>query len=64
MYNDDYRHIHHKYNTIKYFLLNSIIFINYVKSKKNIANLLIKGLSKELVYDSLKIMGLKPLKIK
>jgi hypothetical protein len=64
MYNDDYRHIHHKYNTIKYFLLNSIISINYVKSKKNIMDSLTEGLSREFVYNSLIQIRLKPLKMK
>jgi len=33
-------------------LLNGIIFINYVKSKKNITNLLIKSLLIEFMYNS------------
>ena len=33
-------------------LLNEIIFIDYVKSKKNITNPLTKSLSIELVYNS------------
>jgi len=44
--------------------LNIIIFINYIKSKKNIAGLLTKDLSKELIYNSLREIAWKPLKIK
>ncbi|GKC38653.1 ATP phosphoribosyltransferase 1, chloroplastic [Tanacetum coccineum] len=39
-----------------------VISIDYVKSKDNIADLLTKGLSRELVNKSSKGMGLKPLK--
>lgn len=34
MYNDKSKHIHHKHNIIKCLLLNKIISIDYVKSKK------------------------------
>ena len=39
-----------------------VIFIDYVKSKDNIADPLTKGLNKELVEKSLKGMRLKPVK--
>jgi len=45
-------------------LLNIIISINYIKSKKNIAGLLTKDLSKELIYNSLREIDWKPLKMK
>ena len=45
-------------------LSNKITFINYVKLKENIADLLTKGLSRELAYNSLRRIGLKPLKDK
>jgi len=34
MYNGKSRYTHHRNNTIKYFLSNEIISIDYVKSKK------------------------------
>jgi asparagine synthetase A len=64
MYNDKSRHICHKYNIVKHLLSNKITFINYVKLKENIADLLTKGLSRELAYNSLRKIGLKPLKDK
>jgi hypothetical protein len=64
IYSDMSRHILLRYNTIKHFLLNNIIFIYYAKSKKNIMSPLTKDLSRELVYNSLRRMGLKPLKMK
>ena len=42
-------------------LSNGIISIEYVKSKDNIANPLTKGLARELVENSSKGMGLKPI---
>jgi hypothetical protein len=62
MYNVKSRHTRHRYNTIKLLLSNEIISIDYVKSKKNITNLLTKCLSIELVYNSFREMSLKPLK--
>jgi hypothetical protein len=41
-------------------LSNKIIFINYVKSYVYITNSLTKGLKRELVYNLLKKMSLKP----
>jgi len=49
MYNEKFRHIHHRHNTVKHLLLNVIIFIDYIKSKENITDQLTKGLSRELV---------------
>jgi hypothetical protein len=62
MYNGRSRHIHHRYNTIKNLLSNIIIYFNYVKSNKNIMDPLTKGLLKKLVYNSSRVMDLKPLK--
>ena len=61
MYNGKSRHIHCRHNTIKQ-LSTGVIFIDYVKSKDNIADLLTKGLNRELVEKSSKGMGLKPVK--
>jgi hypothetical protein len=44
--------------------MNEIISIDYIKSKENIADSLNKSLLRELVYDSLRKMSLKPLKMK
>ena len=47
MYNNKSRHIHRKHNTIRQLLSNSIISVDYVKSKKNLANSLTKSLPRE-----------------
>ena len=61
MYTGKSIHIHRRHNTIKQLLSNSVISLDYVKSKDNIANLLTKGLNRELVEKSLNGMGLKPI---
>ena len=43
MYYGKSRHIRHKHNTIRQLLSTGIISLDYVKSKENIANPLIKG---------------------
>ena len=62
MYNGKSRHIRRRHNTIKQQLSTWVIYIDYVKSKDNIADPLTKGLNRELVGKSSKGMGLKPLK--
>ena len=62
MYNDKSRHICCKHSTIKHLLLKEIIFIDHVNSKENIEDPLPKGLSRELMFNSSRGMGLKPLK--
>jgi hypothetical protein len=59
-----FRYIRHKHNNIKHLFLNEVIFIDYVKSKKNIVDLLTKILIEELVYSSSKRMILKSVKEK
>jgi len=62
MYNGKFRHIHRRHNIFKHLLSNEIIFIDYVKSKENIADSLTRCLSRELVYNSSRGISLKPLK--
>ena len=62
MYNGKSRHIRRRHNTIRQQLSTGIISIDYVMSKDNIADLLTKGLNRELVEKSARGMGLKPMK--
>ena len=61
MYDGRSKHISHKYNIVKLFLFNIIIFIDYTLKEK-IMDLLIKGLSREFMCNSLRGMNLKSLK--
>ena len=62
MYNGKSRYIHRRHNTIGQLLSNGVISLDYVKSKENIVDSLTKGLYRELVEKSFKIMRLKPIK--
>ena len=62
VYNGKSRHIRRRHNSIRQLLTNSIISIDYVKSKENIVDPLTKGVTKEQVLYTLREMGLKPKK--
>ena len=62
MYNGNFRHIHHRHNTIRQLLSIEIISLDYVRSKDNILDPLTKELNRELVEKSSRGMGLKPIK--
>ena len=61
MYNGKSRHIWRRHNTIRQLLSSEIITIDFVRSKDNITDPLTKGLTRELVENSLKRMRLKPI---
>jgi hypothetical protein len=63
MYNSKSRHKHRRYNIVKYLFLNGILFTDYVQSKKNIVDSLTKSLLRKFMYNSLRRMRLKPLKV-
>ena len=63
MYNGKSRHIRRRHNTIRQLLSTGVIYVDYVKSKDNIADPLTKGLNRELVDKSSRGMGLKPMEI-
>ena len=62
MYNGKSRHIRRRHNTIKQLLSTSVISLDYVKSKDNIADPLTKRLNRELVEKSSRQIRLKPIK--
>ena len=61
MYNGKSRHICHRHNTVRQFISNEIIFIDYIKLKDNLANPLNKGLTREQVNCTSRGMRLKPI---
>ncbi|KAL5576953.1 hypothetical protein UlMin_018652 [Ulmus minor] len=63
MYNGKSRHIRRRHNTIRQLLSTGVIYVDYVKSKDNIADPLTKGLNRELVDKSSRGMGLKPMEV-
>ena len=60
MYNGMSRHIRHRHDTVRKLLSSGIIIIDYVKSKDNVSDPLIKGLTREGVDRLSKGMGLWP----
>ena len=61
MYNGKSRHIRQRHNITRQLLSSGIISIDYVKSKKNLADPLTKGLPIEQVEKSSRGMSLKPI---
>ena len=59
MYNGKSRHIRRRHNTIRQLLSSGIITIDYVKSSHNVSDPLTKGLVREAVERSSKVMGLR-----
>ena len=62
MYNGRSRHIRRRHNIVIELLSSGIIIIDYIKSKDNVSDPLIKGLTREGVDRSSKRMGLWPRK--
>ncbi|KAF3685056.1 hypothetical protein FXO37_01003 [Capsicum annuum] len=60
MYNGKSCHIRRRHNTVRKLLSSRIITVDYVKSKDNVSDPLIKGLSREGVERTSKGMGLRP----
>lgn len=60
VYNGKRRHIRVRHGIVKQLLKDGVIALDFVRSERNIADPLTKGLSKRLVLDTSKEMGLKP----
>ena len=61
IYNGKSRHIRRRHNNVGQLLSNGIMTIEYIRSKENIADSLIKSLTKEQVSKSSRGMSLKPI---
>nr|GEV68254.1 ribonuclease H-like domain containing protein [Tanacetum cinerariifolium] len=57
MYNGKSRHICHRHNSIRQLLSTGVILVDYVASKDNIADPFTKGLSRELVIFSVRVVN-------
>ena len=60
VYHRKKRHIH-RHSTVKQLLKHGIISLEYVILEKNLADPLSKGLTRRVVLDTLRGMGLKPM---
>ncbi|KAL2232670.1 UNVERIFIED_CONTAM: Retrovirus-related Pol polyprotein from transposon RE2 [Sesamum indicum] len=60
-YNGKKRHFRLRHEAIKELLKNGIISLDYVRSERNLADPLMKGLTRRIIFESSRSMGLKPL---
>ncbi|KAL0427327.1 UNVERIFIED_CONTAM: hypothetical protein Slati_2907500 [Sesamum latifolium] len=60
-YNGKRRHIRIRYGAVKELLKNGIISLDYVRSERNLADPVTKGLTRRIIFESSRAMGLKPL---
>ncbi|KAA0042258.1 ty1-copia retrotransposon protein [Cucumis melo var. makuwa] len=60
VYNGKSRHIRLRHAVVKQLLKEGTIFLEFVRSEKNLADPLTKGLTRKVVLDSSVNMGLKP----
>ena len=61
VYNGKRRHIHIRHSSVKQLLKNDVIASEYVRSEKNLADPLTKGLTSRVVLETSRGMGLKPI---
>ena len=61
-YNGKKRHIRLRHSSVRQLLKNGVIALNYVRSERNLADPLTKGLARNQVLDSSRGMRLKPMK--
>ncbi|KAL2252620.1 UNVERIFIED_CONTAM: Retrovirus-related Pol polyprotein from transposon TNT 1-94, partial [Sesamum indicum] len=60
-YNGKRRHIRTRHEAVKELLKNGIISLDYVRSERNLADPLTKGLTRRIIFESSIAMELKPL---
>jgi len=61
VYNGKRRHIRVRHSSVREFLKNGVISLEFVRSERNLADPVTKGLTRKLVLESSREMGLKPL---
>jgi len=61
VYNRKRRHICIRHSAVKQLLKHGVISLQYVRSEKNLADPLTKGLTRRVVLETSRGMGLKPM---
>ncbi|XP_075074780.1 uncharacterized protein LOC142162334 [Nicotiana tabacum] len=61
VYNEKRRHIRIRHDTVKQLLKYGIISLEYVRSERNLADPLTKGLARRVILETSRGMGLKPM---
>ncbi|KAL0367520.1 UNVERIFIED_CONTAM: hypothetical protein Sradi_3642100 [Sesamum radiatum] len=60
-YSGKRRHIRIRHSAVKELLKNGIISLEYVRSERNLADPLTKGLTRRVILETSRAMGLNPL---
>ncbi|KAL0345491.1 UNVERIFIED_CONTAM: Retrovirus-related Pol polyprotein from transposon RE2 [Sesamum radiatum] len=60
-YNGKRRHIRISHSAVKELLKNGIISLEYVRSERNLADPLTKGLTRRVILETSRAIGLNPL---
>ena len=60
-FNEKRRHIRLRHKVVKELLENGVISLDFVKSEKNLADPLTKGLCRKMIFDTSRGMGLRPI---
>ena len=63
VYNGKSRHIGLNHSYVRELITNRVITIDFVRSNQNLADLLTKGLTRDIVNKTSKGMGLKPIEL-
>ena len=61
VYNGKKRHIRIRHEAVRHLILNGVLTMEYIRSERNLADPLTKGLNKKMVLDSSRRMRLKPI---
>jgi len=61
VYNGKYRHIGLRHSYVKELIATGVIFIIFTRTKRNLTDPLMKGLTRNIVYKTLLGMRLKPI---
>lgn len=60
-YNGKKRHIRIRHEAVRHLILNGVLTMEYIRSERNLADPLTKGLNRKMVLESSMGMGLKPI---
>jgi hypothetical protein len=61
VYNGKRRHLRIRHSAVRQLIENGVLTMEYVKSERNLADPLTKGLNRKMVHDTSRGMGLKPI---
>ncbi len=60
-YNGKKRHIRIRHEAVRHLILNGVLTMEYIRSERNLADPLTKGLNRKMVLETSRGMGLRPI---